>query len=104
MLMIGMSAALASLTTSTRLPGSGLVVTMPSALAAIAARTASCCEGTSPLWNEVLTVLPVAFAHCFGALQEVGPDRVGRAAVRDPVEGLGLRRDRQCQREQQAVN
>ena len=64
MLMIGMPAALASLTTSTRLPGSGLLLTMPSALAAMAARTASWCEGTSPLWNEVLTVLPVSFSHC----------------------------------------
>src|SRR5690606_768472 len=27
-----------------------------------------------------------------GTLEEVGPDRVGRRAVRDPVEGLGLRR------------
>ena len=35
-----MSAAFASLATSTRLPGYGLVVTMPSALAAIAERTA----------------------------------------------------------------
>ena len=85
----------ASLTTSTRLPGSGLVVTMPSALAAIAARTASCCEGTSPLWNEVLTVLPVSFGPLLGAGEEVGPDRIGRAAVRDPVEGLGFGHRRQ---------
>ena len=62
--MIGILAALASLAISTRLPGSGLVVTIPSALAAMAARTASCCEATSLLWNEVLTVLPVSVAHC----------------------------------------
>jgi len=30
----------------------------------IAARSASCCEATPPLWNDVLTVLPVSFAHC----------------------------------------
>ena len=47
--------------------------------AAMAARTASCCEGTSPEWNEVLTVWPVSAAQLLGALQEVGPDRVGRA-------------------------
>ena len=65
MLITGMPAAWASLTTSFMLPGSGLVVTMASALAAIAERTASCCEGTSPEWNEVLTVLPVSSAHWF---------------------------------------
>jgi len=55
--MTGMPAARASLTTWTRLPGSGLVVTIASALAAIAARIASCCEATSPLWNDVFTEL-----------------------------------------------
>ena len=62
-LIIGIWADRASLTTSIRLPGSGLVVTMASALAAIAARMASCCEGASPLWNEVLVVWPVSLAH-----------------------------------------
>src|SRR6202161_1793849 len=63
--MIGIFASFASLATWIRLPGSGLVVTMPSALAAIAERTASCCEATSPLWNDVLTVFPVSLAHWF---------------------------------------
>ena len=63
--MIGICLACASATSLTRLPGSGLVVTMPSAPEAMAERTASCCEATSPLWNEVFTVLPVSAAHCF---------------------------------------
>jgi len=42
-LMSGIPAVLASLTISTRLPGSGLVVTIASALAAMAVRSASCC-------------------------------------------------------------
>jgi hypothetical protein len=63
-LIIAMPASFASPATSTRLPGSGEVVTMPSAPAAIAERTASWCEATSPLWNEVLTVLPVSVPHC----------------------------------------
>ena len=53
-----------------RLPGSGLVVTIASALSAIAARIASCWDGTSPLWNEVLTVWPVDFHRPHALVQE----------------------------------
>ncbi len=65
MLMMGMPAACASSASSTRLPGSGLLVTMPAAPAAMAERMASCWEATSLLWNEVLTVWPVSAAHWF---------------------------------------
>ena len=35
-----------------------------------------------------------------GAGQEIGPDRIGGRAVRDPVERLGLRRQRQSERKE----
>ena len=43
---------------------------MPSAPAAMAARSASCCAATSPLWNEVLTVLPVSVGPLLGAARK----------------------------------
>ena len=94
-LMTGMPAARASLTTSTRLPGSGLVVTMPSALAAIAERIASCCDGDVAVVERGLDGLAGVLRPLVGAGEEIGPHRVGRRAVRNPVEGLGLGGQRQ---------
>ena len=93
--MIGMSAGFASVATSTRLPGRAR---RHDAVGAGGDRRAHrlLVAGDVAVVERGVDGVAGVVGPLLGAGEEVGPDRIRRRAVRDPVVGLGLGRGGEC--------